>query len=80
MWERPTRGAVALRRHRSGILVECGIRILNSAAPEVNGDFVQAEVGIDNVTAVPEPGTWLLLAIGAAALTVGLRRGRDGAA
>jgi len=46
----------------------------------VNGDFVQAEVGIDNVTAVPEPGTWLLLAIGAAALTVGLRRGRDGAA
>jgi hypothetical protein len=36
-------------------------RILASAAPSGVGDMGTAEVGVDNVTAVPEPSTFLLL-------------------
>ena len=38
-------------------------RILESAAPSGVGDMVTAQVGVDNVTAVPEPSALALLAI-----------------
>ena len=38
-------------------------RILDSAAPSGVGDMVTAQVGVDNVTAVPEPSALLLMLI-----------------
>jgi hypothetical protein len=43
-------------------------RILESAAPSGVGDMVTAQVGVDNVTAVPEPSALVLIAIAAAFL------------
>jgi len=40
-------------------------RILASAAPSGVGDIVTAQVGVDNVTAVPEPSALLLIIIAA---------------
>ncbi len=38
-------------------------RILDSAAPSGIGDMVTAQVGVDNVTAVPEPSALVLIVI-----------------
>jgi hypothetical protein len=38
-------------------------RILESAAPSGVGDMVTAQVGVDNVTAVPEPSALVLIAL-----------------
>lgn len=38
-------------------------RILESAAPSGVGDMVTAQVGVDNVTALPEPSAFLLMLI-----------------
>jgi hypothetical protein len=43
-------------------------RILESAAPSGVGDVVTAQVGVDNVTAVPEPSALALLVLAAAFL------------
>jgi hypothetical protein len=47
-------------------------RILNAAAPRLNGDAVVGQIGIDNIkadtisaSAIPEPSAGLLLAVGA---------------
>jgi len=39
------------------------LRIMASAAPSGVGDIVTAQVGVDNVTALPEPSTLLLVVI-----------------
>ena len=40
------------------------IRILSSLQPEFSGDLIAATVGVDNITAVPEPETIVLLVFG----------------
>jgi hypothetical protein len=49
-------------------------RILESAAPSGVGDMVTAQVGVDNVTAVPEPSALALIAIAAAFILPRARR------
>lgn len=39
-------------------------RILSSASPSLLGDNISAQIGIDNISAVPEPATGALLVIG----------------
>jgi hypothetical protein len=48
-------------------------------SPPMQQNHVTATLGIDNVTAVPEPGTALLLGAGLAALAAGSRRSRRAA-
>jgi hypothetical protein len=38
------------------------LRILHSAAPSLNGDPINNNLGVDNVRAIPEPRTFLLVA------------------
>lgn len=52
------------------------MRIIHSVNPDLNGDPIAAQLGIDNVHAAPEPGTLALMAIGLAAGAVVLRRKR----
>jgi hypothetical protein len=43
------------------------LRIYHSAAPEVPGDPIVAQLGVDNIqalAAVPEPGTWAMMVLG----------------
>ncbi|HUI05406.1 MAG TPA: hypothetical protein VL486_00210 [Verrucomicrobiae bacterium] len=40
------------------------LRILDSSSPSLAGDSVSATLGIDNVQAIPEPGTLALVAVG----------------
>jgi hypothetical protein len=55
-------------------------RILHSTIPSVTGDFVTAQIGVDNIRAVPEPTGLLALLLGATGLvgTRALRRRRHG--
>ena len=39
-----------------------------AAGPPPAGDFIAASLGVDNVTAVPEPAEWLTLIAGLAML------------
>lgn len=50
------------------------MRILSSANPSFRGDELATTIGIDNITAVPEPSGALLLGLGAS--LVGVRRRR----
>ena len=50
-----------------------GLRILSSAAPAFRGDSAVAQLGVDNITAVPEPAT-LGLVLGGLAMLAGSRR------
>lgn len=53
------------------------MRILHSALPNtVHGDDIVATLGVDNVQAVPEPGSALLCGFGAAALLLRRRQKR----
>jgi hypothetical protein len=49
-------------------------RILSATAPSTVGDMLTAQIGIDNITAVPEPASWLLVAIACAILGAILSR------
>ncbi len=49
------------------------LRLYHSTAPALLGDAIAAQVGIDNVAAVPEPASGALLVAGLAALLVGVR-------
>ncbi|HVU63153.1 MAG TPA: hypothetical protein VHC70_04205 [Phycisphaerales bacterium] len=40
-------------------------RILSSSSPALNGDFLMAKLGVDNVTAVPAPAGALCVGLGA---------------
>jgi hypothetical protein len=44
------------------------LRLLSSAVPAYNGDAIVSTLGVDNITATPEPGSLALLALGAAAV------------
>jgi len=50
------------------------MRILSSAVPAARGDRLDATLGIDNVTATPEPTTLGLIVVGAAAIVRRRRR------
>lgn len=53
------------------------MRILHSALPStVNGDNIVATLGVDNIVAVPEPGSVLLSGFGAVAMLLRRRRKR----
>ena len=41
------------------------MRILSAQNPEFIGDQVVARLGVDNITALPEPGTFALVFLGA---------------
>lgn len=58
----------------SGNFVE--MRIINSVNPNLNGDSVVAELGIDNIHAVPEPTSFVLASVGLFAIFVAKRCGR----
>jgi hypothetical protein len=47
------------------------LRILSSTSPSLRGDSIAATLGIDNVQAIPEPGTFVMVGVGILAL-VGL--------
>ena len=40
------------------------LRILSSSSPSLLGDSVSATIGIDNVQAIPEPNTYLMVVVG----------------
>jgi hypothetical protein len=44
------------------------VRIINSITPNLNGDPIAAQLGIDNIHAVPEPRSFLLAATGLLAI------------
>ncbi|HXI84886.1 MAG TPA: hypothetical protein VNL17_12440 [Verrucomicrobiae bacterium] len=50
------------------------LRILDSASPSVEGDPIAATLGVDDITAVPEPSVFALV-VGTLVAFVGLRRG-----
>jgi hypothetical protein len=48
----------------SSILGNLGeLRILSSAVPSLDGDVIAAKLGVDNITAVPEPAMLLLVVL-----------------
>ncbi len=54
------------------------MRIINEVGTgDLNGDVIEGQVGIDNIRAVPEPASWILLGLGA--IPVALLRRRRGA-
>jgi len=54
------------------------LRIFHSAAAIFPGPNIAAQIGIDNVTAVPEPGTWATLGLGLAVMGAAAARRRPG--
>src|SRR2546423_1436711 len=40
------------------------VRIINAINPDLNGDQVAAQLGVDNIHAVPEPTSFVLAAVG----------------
>lgn len=56
------------------------LRLFHSAAASFPGPNIAAQIGIDNVTAVPEPGTWATLALGLAVIGAGVSLRRKQAA
>jgi hypothetical protein len=52
------------------------LRLFHSAAAIFPGPNIAAQIGIDNVTAVPEPGTWATLGLGLAVIGGVLSRHR----
>jgi hypothetical protein len=54
------------------------MRIINEAGTgNLNGDIVAAQLGVDNIHAVPEPGAILLMAVGTFTFAAFRRRGRS---
>ncbi|MEP6699594.1 MAG: PEP-CTERM sorting domain-containing protein [Verrucomicrobiota bacterium] len=52
-------------------------RIINEIGTgNLNGDVIAAQLGIDNIRAVPEPASWLLLGLAAIPFALVLRRRR----
>lgn len=51
------------------------LRVLSSTSPSLLGDSIAATLGVDNVQAIPEPGTFVMAGIGILAL-IYLRRGQ----
>jgi hypothetical protein len=49
-------------------------RILSSAHPATIGDIISAKIGVDNILAVPEPGTIVLLGPGVFGIGMLMRR------
>jgi hypothetical protein len=49
-------------------------RIINSINPDLNGEPIAAQIGIDNIHAVPEPTVFTLVAIGVLPLASSIRR------
>ncbi len=49
-------------------------RIINSINPNLNGDPIAAQIGIDNIHAVPEPSVLALGTLGALTLLLSIRR------
>jgi hypothetical protein len=56
------------------------LRLFHSAAAIFPGPNIAAQIGIDNVTAVPEPGTWATLGLGLAVIGGGMSVRRKRAA
>lgn len=56
------------------------LRLFHSAAAIFPGPNLAAQIGIDNVTAVPEPGTWATLGLGLVVIGSALSRRRRHAA
>ena len=50
------------------------VRIINSINPDLNGDPIAAQIGIDNIHAVPEPSVLALTALGVLPLVLSIRR------
>jgi len=46
------------------------LRLLSSAVASTSGDLLNAQIGVDNITAVPEPATLLTAALGFAVLLI----------
>lgn len=46
------------------------VRIINSVNPDLNGDPIVAQLGIDNIHAVPEPATFALATLGLVGLHI----------
>lgn len=54
------------------------IRLFHSTSSTYPGQTIVAQLGVDNVQAVPEPATWAMLGIGLAAMVIGATaRGRQ---
>jgi hypothetical protein len=51
------------------------LRILSSSIPSTSGDKIGATLGIDNITAVPEPAGFVVMGIGTVGLVYWRRRG-----
>jgi hypothetical protein len=49
-------------------------RLLSAGQPAIIGDVISARIGVDDITAVPEPASYILLTIGGAALIVSAAR------
>ena len=50
------------------------LRLLSSVSPNTVGDAINAEIGVDNIVAVPEPGCCALLGAGLLCLVVSRNR------
>jgi hypothetical protein len=49
-------------------------RILSSASPSLIGDSISAKIGVDNITALPEPGALALIGLGIAGIWLKRRK------
>jgi hypothetical protein len=50
------------------LLTVADFRLLSAAQPAIIGDAISARIGVDDITAVPEPASYILLAVAGAAL------------